>query len=169
MQVDLRFFLDPETGAPHIYNHDVCEEEVEEVLADPGEVRKGREDSWVAIGATAEGRILRVIYSPDPDPKSVFVITAYEQGEAAGRLPAPAAPKEKMMKAKVKNQFPPGWDEDRVRRVLEHYQNQSEEEAVAEDEASFEATAGTLMTIPPPLVPEVRQLITRYEQERKAS
>ncbi len=34
--------------------------------------------------------------------------------------------------------FPPGWDEERVRRVLEHYEAQSEEEAVAEDEAAYE-------------------------------
>ncbi len=42
------------------------------------------------------------------------------------------------------SQFPPGWDEARVRRVLEHYEAQSDEEAVAEDEASFEATTHTL-------------------------
>lgn len=76
--VDLRFYLDPETGEPHIYNHGVDEDEIEEVLADPGEVRPGRENSWVAIGATAGGRILRVIYSPDPYPQTLFVITAYE-------------------------------------------------------------------------------------------
>ena len=40
-----------------------------------------------------------------------------------------------MMKA---NKFPPGWDEERVRRVLEHYEAQTEEEAVAEDEAAYE-------------------------------
>lgn len=34
-----------------------------------------------------------------------------------------------------KNQFPPGWDEQRVRRVIDYYQTQSEDEAVAEDEA----------------------------------
>jgi hypothetical protein len=73
------------------------------------------------------------------------------------------------MKTKVKNQLPLGWDEERVRRVLEHYENQSEEEAVAEDEAAFEASAGTLMAIPPALVPKVQQLIARYERERKAS
>jgi len=76
--VDLRFYVDPQTGEPHIYGHGVSEEEVGEVLADPGEARQGREDSWVAIGATAVGRILRVIYSPDPVPGSVFVITAYD-------------------------------------------------------------------------------------------
>jgi len=74
------------------------------------------------------------------------------------------------MKPKAKTQFPPGWDEERARRVLEHYENQSEDEAVAEDEASFVASAGALMAIPPALVPEVRQLITRYQQQqRKAS
>jgi hypothetical protein len=44
------------------------------------------------------------------------------------------------MKPKAKTKFPPGWDEERVRRILEHYENQSEDEAVAEDEASFVAT-----------------------------
>ena len=33
--------------------------------------------------------------------------------------------------------FPPGWDEERVRRVLAHYEEQTEEEAVAEDEAAL--------------------------------
>lgn len=37
-----------------------------------------------------------------------------------------------------KNQFPSGWNETRVRRLIEHYENQSEEEAVAEDEATFD-------------------------------
>ena len=39
------------------------------------------------------------------------------------------------------NRFPPGWDEARVRDVLEHYQSQTEDEAVAEDEAAFENTS----------------------------
>lgn len=76
--MDLRFYLDPATGEPHIYDHGVTEEEVEEVLENPGEARPGREGSWVAIGATEAGRILRVIYSPDPNAQSVFVITAYD-------------------------------------------------------------------------------------------
>jgi hypothetical protein len=45
------------------------------------------------------------------------------------------------MKLKAKTKFPPGWDEERARRVLEHYENQSEDEAAAEDEASFVASA----------------------------
>jgi quinol monooxygenase YgiN len=39
------------------------------------------------------------------------------------------------MAAMEQPKFPPGWDEQRVRRVLEHYESQTEEEAVAEDEA----------------------------------
>lgn len=74
----VRFYIDPTTGRPHIHNHDVTTEEVEEVLETPGEDRPGREDSRIAIGQTESGRYLRVIYVPDPEPKSVFVITAYE-------------------------------------------------------------------------------------------
>ncbi len=77
-RVDLRFFPDPATGEPHIYEHGVSEEEVEEVLAKPGEERPGRKTSRIVIGATEAGRILRVVYAPDPDPRSVFVITAYD-------------------------------------------------------------------------------------------
>ena len=76
--MNVRFYLDPETKAPHIHNHDVAEQEVVEVLDRPGEDRVGREGSRIAVGRTASGRCLRVIYVPDPEPDSVFVITAYE-------------------------------------------------------------------------------------------
>ncbi len=74
----LRSCLAPATGEPHIYNYDVTEEEVEEVISRPGEDRRGREGSRVSIGQTRAGRSLRVIYVPDPEPASIFVITAYE-------------------------------------------------------------------------------------------
>jgi len=48
------------------------------VLEEPGEDRPVREGSRVALGHTSAGRYLRVIYVPDPEPNSVFVITAYE-------------------------------------------------------------------------------------------
>jgi hypothetical protein len=60
-----------------------------------------------------------------------------------------------------KKAFPEGWDEERVRRVLEHYENQSDEEAVAEDEAAYESSSSTLMGVPVELVPAVRELIAR--------
>ena len=76
--MQIRFYLDPTTGLPHIYNHDVDETEVEQVLANPDEDRPGTEKSRVTIGRTEAGRILRVIYVRDPKPDSVFVVTAYE-------------------------------------------------------------------------------------------
>jgi hypothetical protein len=57
--------------------------------------------------------------------------------------------------------YPVGWDEERVRRVLDHYETQSDEEAVAEDEAAYEATTHTAMEVPIELVPAVRELIAR--------
>jgi len=74
----IRFYLDPVTGQPHILTHGVEESEVSDVLVAPGEDRAGRDGSRVAIGQTQAGRYLRVIYVPDPDPESVFVVTAYE-------------------------------------------------------------------------------------------
>ena len=58
-------------------------------------------------------------------------------------------------------EYPPGWDAERVRRVLEHYEKQSDEEAFAEDEAAYEATTHTAMEIPVELVPAVREMIAK--------
>ena len=60
-----------------------------------------------------------------------------------------------------KQQFPPGWDEARVRRLIEHYDQMNEDAMVAEDEAAQEAEGQTLMVVPTELVPAVRDLITR--------
>ena len=57
--------------------------------------------------------------------------------------------------------FPAGWDEARVRRVLEHYEQQSAEEAIAEDEVAYESTTHTMMEVPVELVPAVRELIAK--------
>ena len=59
------------------------------------------------------------------------------------------------------NKFPPGWDEDRVRRVLAHYEAQTEEEAVAEDEATFENQV--VIGVPYELVPIIRELIAKHQ------
>jgi len=57
--------------------------------------------------------------------------------------------------------YPGGWDEARVNRVLAHYEQQSDEEAVAEDEAAYESTTHTAMEVPVDLVPAVRELLAR--------
>ena len=76
--MDVRYFHDPETGLPHIYEHGVTEAEVEYVLRHPSEDRPARDDSRHALGQTSAGRLLRVIYVPDPGEQSVFVVTAYD-------------------------------------------------------------------------------------------
>ena len=76
--MNLRFYIDPATDEPHIYNHDVTEDEVADVLARPGEDRPGREGSRVAIGQTRTGRYLRVVFASDSESGNVFVITAFE-------------------------------------------------------------------------------------------
>jgi hypothetical protein len=59
------------------------------------------------------------------------------------------------------SKFPPGWDEERVERVLAHYESLTEEEAVAEDEAAYEDPGQTLMEIPHELVPAVRRILAK--------
>jgi len=76
--VDLRFYVDPETGEPHIYNHGVMEEEVHQILENPADEFSGRNDSRIALGQTEHGRSLQVVYVPDPGRRSAFVVTAYD-------------------------------------------------------------------------------------------
>lgn len=55
--------------------------------------------------------------------------------------------------------FPPGWDKERVQRILRHYDSLNEDEAIAKDEAAFEDSTQTVMEIPNDLVPTVRVLL----------
>jgi hypothetical protein len=59
--------------------------------------------------------------------------------------------------------FPPGWDEARVRDVIAHYENQTEDEQFAEIEAAQETEGVTMMAVPTELVPEVRALLARKQ------
>jgi hypothetical protein len=56
--------------------------------------------------------------------------------------------------------FPEGWDEKRVAKALSHYHEQTEDEAVAEDEAGVRP-GETVMQVPHELVPVVRELIAK--------
>jgi hypothetical protein len=77
--VEIRFYLDPETREAHILNHGVTEDEVEQVFESRStEDRLSRGETRMLVGATNAGRCLRVVYVPDPEPDSVFVLTAYE-------------------------------------------------------------------------------------------
>ena len=62
------------------------------------------------------------------------------------------------------NRFPAGWDDERVQKILARYETQSEAEAVAEDEATFERSGQTVMEVPNELVPAVRELIAKHRK-----
>jgi len=76
--VKTRFFENPETDEPHIYDHGVSEDEVLEVLLSPGEDLPARNSSRSIIGQTSDGRYLRVIAVRDSPPGTIFIVTAYE-------------------------------------------------------------------------------------------
>ncbi len=67
-----------------------------------------------------------------------------------------------------RNKYPEGWNQERVQRVIKHYENQSEEDAIAEDEAAFEQ-GYTVMQVPLELAPVVRQLIALMEEKTSAA
>jgi len=60
-----------------------------------------------------------------------------------------------------KQTFPEGWDESRVRRLIDHFEQMDDEAMIAEDEAAQELKDQTLMMVPTSLVPAVRELIAR--------
>ena len=61
----------------------------------------------------------------------------------------------------MSNKYPRGWDEDRIKKVVNHYESQSEDDAVSEDEAAYEHDGQTIMEVPSELVPKVRDLIAK--------
>ena len=63
----------------------------------------------------------------------------------------------------TQNTFPPGWDDERVQRVLAHYEQQTESAAVAEDDVLSEDPTQTVMEVPRDLVPAIRELIARHQ------
>jgi hypothetical protein len=65
------------------------------------------------------------------------------------------------MTKKKRQVYPAGWDEERIRKVAEHYDNQTEDERVAEHEAAFLAEGQTVMVVPTELVPEIVKLISQ--------
>lgn len=61
----------------------------------------------------------------------------------------------------MSSKFPKGWDENRVAAVLDHYESQTEDEAVAEDEAAYDQDGQTIMEVPSEIVPKVREMIAK--------
>jgi hypothetical protein len=65
--------------------------------------------------------------------------------------------------------YPTGWNEERVRKLLLHYETQSEEEAVAEDEAAFRRRDQTVMVVPKQLVSTITRMIAREGKRGQSS
>jgi hypothetical protein len=74
----MRFSINPETNEPHIFDHGVTEEEVRQVLVRRGDDFQGKRSARIRFGQTLSGRYLKVIYMPDEERDSVFVITTYD-------------------------------------------------------------------------------------------
>lgn len=83
--MDLRFHRNPETGESHCRTHGVTEDEVSELLDAPLEDWAGSEGARIALGQSAAGRYLQVVYVPDEGSDSAFVVTAYPLGPVALR------------------------------------------------------------------------------------
>lgn len=66
-----------------------------------------------------------------------------------------------------RNRYPGGWNARRVRRVLDHYERQTDEDATAEDEAAWCREGETLMSVPSALVADVRDLIAQRSVRRR--
>ncbi|MFI5378497.1 MAG: hypothetical protein ACHRHE_04310 [Tepidisphaerales bacterium] len=62
---------------------------------------------------------------------------------------------------KTQAKYPKGWNAKQIKALADHYENQSEDQAVAEDEAAYESTRLTMMAVPVELVPKVQKLITK--------
>jgi hypothetical protein len=63
--------------------------------------------------------------------------------------------------------LPKGWTERKVQNVLKHYEEQTEDEAVQEDEAAFSGKA-SVVAVPVEILPKVRKLIAQHGQLAKA-
>ncbi len=68
-----------------------------------------------------------------------------------------------------KQWFPPGWNQERVQAVIDHYDNQTDEERVAEIEAAFNDPRMTMMSVPTELIPAIARLIDEHEETRLAT
>lgn len=68
--------------------------------------------------------------------------------------------------SRTKNDYPAGWDERRVRELVDSYESQTDDEAVAEHEAALSSSEHTFMEVPAELVPIFRQLIAEHQKKR---
>jgi hypothetical protein len=65
---------------------------------------------------------------------------------------------------KMKQEFPPGWNERKVRAVIHHHDRLTDEELAREIETAQEVTQETLISVPTQLVPAIQKLIQRHQR-----
>jgi len=107
-----------------------------------------------------EAEVIDVLEGPGEDRAGLRICDHGLRTDRETQGGVSPAPKEETPMSQ--NKFPEGWDEGRVQRVLAHYQEQTEDEALAEDEAGFEPSE-TVMNVPRDLVPKVRELIAKSQ------
>jgi hypothetical protein len=73
------------------------------------------------------------------------------------------------MKKAIKQKLPRGWDEEKIRAIIEHYDNQTDEEGAAEIETAFNDPTQTMMLIPTELVPKIAWLIAQHQESNSTS
>lgn len=61
-------------------------------------------------------------------------------------------------------EFPPGWDEKRIKEVIAHYDHQTDDEGAAEYEAAMKIEGESVMLVPTELVPEIRRFIAERKK-----
>jgi hypothetical protein len=109
---------------------------------------------------------VRVIDFDDPGRSDLLVVRQYTIAEGGRtRRSDVSAMQERTMKKKTTH--PPGWDEQRVRKVLAHYERLTDEEVAAEDEVAFADEPHTVIEVPTELVPTIRQLIAKHRTQRQ--
>lgn len=60
--------------------------------------------------------------------------------------------------------FPAGWDAGRVQRLIDHYEQMSEDDLAAEDDAAAEGPPGqVVVTVPEELLPAIRKLLAGHK------
>jgi hypothetical protein len=73
-------------------------------------------------------------------------------------------PKRRKANRRTNQKFPPGWNERKVRAVIQHYEQLSDEQLAGEIESVPEMIEETLMSVPAELVPAVQKLIARHQK-----
>ncbi len=73
-----KFYISPETGKFHIYDHGVTEDEIKEALMKvPHYIKRRKDGSFLAFAKLKSGRYLKIVFRKSE--KNLYsIITAYD-------------------------------------------------------------------------------------------